>query len=110
MLFLVINKKTGSQPDVEVDDDQKTADNVRMAADALEAALAEGGQLKGAWALLAGGHVYIVEAAHAGELTELVRLNPLSKHCETDIFPIADAVDYLRHYAAYMDEKPAIFA
>jgi hypothetical protein len=54
---------------------------------------------------MSGGHAYVVDVEHSGQLAEMVRLNPLSKVSDTEIIPIAGAVEYLREYAGYLESR-----
>ena len=90
MKFLVINRPNGREHGLS-----GTADAVNSYANAVEAAL-KSGAIEAAYAFIAGGAAYVVNADTTQELATKVRYDPLFASMDTEIHPIADAHDFLR--------------
>ena len=89
--YLVINRPNGREPE------GWTHAGAHKAADMLAEALGNG-SVEAAYVLISGGHAYIIEAGSTEELAAKVRYNPLFSQSNTEILPIADAMEYLKGY------------
>ena len=94
MKFLVINRPRAELPRGLGAD----SDAVAGHANAIEAAL-DDGTLEAAYAFIAGGSAYVINAKDTEDLAKRVRYDPLFRSSNTEIYPIAHAVDFLRAVA-----------
>ena len=95
MKFLIINRPTGHDHGLD-----GSADSVHSYANAVEAGL-KNGSIEAAYALIAGGSAYVINAKNTEELATKVRYNPLFASQTTEVIPVADAVDFLRGAAKH---------
>lgn len=95
MKFLVINRPTGVPSGVE-----RHHESYEKMADSIEKAIKDG-TIDAAWSFIGGGHAYIVTAKDTKELSLKVRYNKLFRSSDTEIIPVADAVDFLRSSATH---------
>lgn len=97
MKFLVINKHTGqdaAHPHLQHDDPNVVKERKDKALDQLKE-LKSNGTLEACYSIISGGHAYVINAETTEELAVKVRYNPLFKMTETEIIPIADAVEFI---------------
>ena len=97
MKFLVINKHTGQDVAHEhlQHEDPSVVKERKDKAIARLKEMKKDGTLEACYSLISGGHVYVINAESTEELATKVRYNPLFKMTETEIYPIADAVEFL---------------
>lgn len=97
MKFLVINRHTGH----DVAHEHLQHEDPGVVKERKDKALAQlkefikDGTLEVCYSLISGGHAYVINAATTEELATKVRYNPLFKKTETEIIPIADAVEFI---------------
>lgn len=97
MKFLVINKHTGqdvSHPHLQHEDPKVVKQRKEKGIAHLKELL-NNGTLEVCYSLISGGHAFVINAESSEELAVKVRYNPLFKSTETEIIPIANAVDFL---------------
>lgn len=94
MKFLVVLRPNGQSHGLTPEDGRTYASSIRS--------LMADGTLEVAYAFVAGGGAYVVNASDTRELLEKVRLNPLFRSSSVDVIPVADAVDLLEGIADYV--------
>ncbi|MFN2268033.1 MAG: hypothetical protein ABR533_07130, partial [Desulfonatronovibrio sp.] len=67
----------------------------------------DNGTLEVCYTLISGGHAFVINADSTEELATKVRYNPLFKSTETEIIPIANAVDFLERAREHHDKLDA---
>lgn len=95
MKFLIINRPNGSDHGLAA-----SADAIESYANAVEAGL-KSGAIECAYALIAGGSAYVINAKDTEELAVKVRYDPLFASSDTQVIPIADAIDFLHGSKAH---------
>ena len=91
MKFMIINKPNGQNY-------SKTDGKTKIETSKLKAML-DDGTLEVAYATVAGGHIYVVNAKDTEELVHKVRNNPFFHDSDTEIIPLMDALDFLKGFA-----------
>jgi hypothetical protein len=83
MKFLVIMRPNGQPYDLASDARQKYAGELRQALSS--------GDVEAAYAFVAGGGAFVVNANESDELIAKVRSNPYFKGSHVDVIPVVDA-------------------
>jgi len=92
MKFLVISRPNGQDHGLASGYDR--VDNISDHNKALKGLLKDN-TVENAYAFISGGSAVVINADSTKELAIKVRHNPLFKSCNTEIIPIADAIDFL---------------
>ncbi|MCM2292384.1 hypothetical protein NAC44_08580 [Allorhizobium sp. BGMRC 0089] len=95
MKFLVIAKQVSNGHKLS-----SSQDLSRVLNEALSAALSDG-SIEAAYAIIAGGFAYILNADSAEELARNVRFNPLFRSSSVEILPVSDARMFLSQMGSF---------
>ncbi len=58
-----------------------------------------------AYTLIAGGYAYVIKVRNTDELAVKMRRDPLFAHSQTEVIPIAPAVDFLSQMAKVLESS-----
>jgi len=94
--FLIINRDFGTNADPLA-----TKSGVKDHVDQLKAHIKDG-TIEVAYAFPQGGCAYVVNSIDTEDLTKKIRFYPGFQWNQTEVIPIADAVDFLERFANYM--------
>lgn len=104
MRFLVIARPSSGSYELTRDPSE-----LRRYAEELQEALHQK-VIEAAYTLVSGGYAYVISVRNTDELAIKMRRDPLFAHSQTEVLPIALAVDYLRETANFLESGTTTFS